>query len=313
MDIAINAGLTILGIVMLCYGGHFLVEGGVRIARRFRISSLIIGMTVVAYGTSTPELAASIAAAGQHTQLILGNVVGSNISNIGMVIGISAILVPLVVQKTTVRREVPIMIGVSLLLILLSLDNGISQWEGGLLIAGLIAFTFYIYRSAKKQRDNNSETIGESTLKSNFNRAIALVALGVGLLWAGAILTVDNAVVIAESFGISERIIGLTVIAIGTSLPELITSVVAIRKGHHDIGIGTIIGSNIYNVLMIIGVAGAIGGIVVVPEVFIDYAVMIGFSLVLLVVMKTGLITKPMGIGLAAAFAAYLGWLLLFP
>lgn len=311
MDIAINAGLTILGIVMLCYGGHFLVEGGVRIARRFRISSLIIGMTVVAYGTSTPELAASIAAAGQHTQLILGNVVGSNIANIGMVIGISAIMIPLVVQKTTVRKEVPIMIAASLLLIVLSLDNGISQWEGGLLIAGLIAFTIYIFRSAKKQRDNNLETNEETGKKSNLNRAIGLVALGMGLLWAGAILTVDNAVVIAESFGVTERIIGLTIIAIGTSLPELITSVIAIRKGHHDIGIGNIIGSNIYNVLMIIGVSGAIGGIVVVPEVFIDYAVMIGFSLVLLIVMKIGLITKPMGIGLVAAFAAYLGWLLL--
>lgn len=314
MDITINAGLTILGIVMLCYGGHFLVEGGVRIARKFRISSLVIGMTVVAYGTSTPELAASIAAAGQHTQLILGNVVGSNISNIGMVIGISAILVPLVVQKSTVRKEIPIMIGASLLLILLSLDNGISQWEGGILIAGLVGFTYFVYRNAKKQRDaNQTDTSNESAGKSFFSRAISLVALGIGLLWAGAILTVDNAVVIAESFGISERIIGLTVIAIGTSLPELITSIIAIRKGHHDIGIGNIIGSNIYNVLMIIGVAGAIGGIVVVPEVFIDYAVMIGFSLVLLVVMKTGLITKSMGVGLAAAFAAYLGWLLLLP
>lgn len=312
MDIAINAGLTVLGIVMLCYGGHFLVEGGVRIARRFRISSLIIGMTVVAYGTSTPELAASIAAAGQHSQLILGNIVGSNISNIGMVIGISAILVPLVAQKTTVRKEVPIMIGVSLLLIALSLDNGISQWEGGLLIAGLFVFTAYIYLDAKKQRDNDtSEKSKESTKKSNFSRSILLVALGVGLLWAGAILTVDNAVVIAESYGVTERIIGLTIIAIGTSLPELITSVIAIRKGHHDIGIGNIIGSNIYNVLMIIGVSGVIGGIVVVPEVFIDYAVMIGFSLVLLIVMKTGLITKPMGIGLVGAFAAYLIWLLL--
>jgi len=314
MEIALNAGLTVLGIVMLCFGGHYLVEGGVAIARRFRISSFIIGMTVVAYGTSTPELAASIAAAGQHTQLILGNVVGSNISNIGMVIGISAILVPLVVQKTTVRKEVPIMIGVSLLLIVLSLDNGISQWEGGLLIAGLIAFTLYIYKSAKKQRDNsNLENTEEPTRKSNFGKSIGLIALGVGLLWAGAILTIDNVIVIAESYGVSERIIGLTIIAIGTSLPELITSIIAIRKGHHDIGIGTIIGSNIYNVLMIIGVAGAIGGIVVVSEVFIDYAVMIGFSIVLLIVMKTGMITRPMGVGLAVAFAAYLGWLLLFP
>lgn len=313
MEIAINIGLTILGIVMLCYGGHFLVEGGVRIANHFRISSLVIGMTVVAYGTSTPELAASIAAAGQHTQLILGNVVGSNITNIGMVIGISAILVPLVVQKTTIRKEIPIMIGASLLLIALSLDNGISQWEGGLLIACLIAFTYYVYRNAKKQRADNSQKIEESVGKSFFTGAIGLAVLGIGLLWGGAILTVDNAVVIAESFDVSERIIGLTIIAIGTSLPELITSVIAIRKGHHDIGIGNIIGSNIYNVLMIIGVASAIGGIVVIPEVFIDYVVMIGFSFVLLVVLKTGLIGKPMGIGLVAAFAAYLGWLLIFP
>jgi cation:H+ antiporter len=313
VDVAINAALVVVGLTMLCFGGHWLVEGGVRIAKQFRISSLIIGMTVVAYGTSTPELAASIAAAGEHTQLILGNIVGSNISNIGMVIGISAILVPLIANKSTVRKEVPIMIGVSLLLIALSLDNGISQWEGGLLIVGLIAFTVYIYRSAKKQRENNvSEDTGESPGKNIFVKAIALVALGIGLLWGGAILTIDNAILIAQSVGISERIIGLTIIAIGTSLPELITSVIAIRKGHHDIGVGNIIGSNIYNVLMIIGVAASIGGIVVVPEVFIDYAVMIGFSLVLLIVMKTGLITRPMGIGLAAAFAAYLGWLLLF-
>ena len=267
VDVAINAILVVVGLAMLCYGGHWLVEGGVRIAKRLRISSLIIGMTVVAYGTSTPELAASIAAVGEHTQLILGNVVGSNISNIGMVIGISAILVPLVVQKSTVRKEVPIMIGVSLLLIALSLDNGISQWEGVLLLAGLIAFTVYIFQSAKKQRENNvSEDTGDSQKKNIFGKAIALVALGIGLLWGGAILTIDNAVVIAQSFGISERIIGLTIIAIGTSLPELITSVIAIRKGHHDIGVGNIIGSNIYNVLMIIGVSGAIGGIVVVPE-----------------------------------------------
>jgi len=313
MEIALNAGLTVIGIVMLCFGGHYLVEGGVGIAKKFRIPNMIIGMTVVAYGTSTPELAASIAAAGQHTELILGNVVGSNISNIGMVIGISAILIPLVVQKTTVRKEIPIMIGVSLLLIALSLDNGISQWEGGLLIAGLFAFTYYLYRSAKKQRDNGSES-KEIAIKKNFLvKSLGFIGLGIGLLWAGAILTIDNAVILAQTFGVSERIIGLTIIAIGTSLPELITSIMAIRKGHHDIGIGTIIGSNIYNVLMIVGVGAAIGGIIVVPEVFIDYGVMIAFSLVLLIVMKTGIIKRPMGIGLVGGFAAYLGWLLFLP
>lgn len=314
MEIALNAALTVVGLVMLCYGGHWLVEGGVSISKKLGISKLIIGMTVVAYGTSTPELAVSIAAAKEHTVLILGNVVGSNIGNIGMVIGISAILVPLIAQKTTVRKEVPIMIGVSLLLIALSLDNGISQWEGGLLIVGLIAFTLFIYRSAKKQRDEGGfNDKDESPKKKVFARAIGLIALGVGLLWAGAILTIDNAVIVAQSFGVSERIIGLTIIAIGTSLPELITSIIAIRKGHHDIGVGNIIGSNIYNVLMIIGVASVIGGIVVVPDVFIDYAVMIGFSLILLIVMKTGLITRPMGLGMVAAYAAYLGWLFFLP
>ena len=314
MDVALNAGLTVVGIVMLCYGGHFLVEGGVGIAKKFRITNMIIGMTVVAYGTSTPELAASIAAAGEHTELILGNVVGSNISNIGMVIGISAILIPLAVQKTTVRKEVPIMIGVSLLLIALSLDNGISQWEGGLLLAGLLGFTYFLYRSAKKQRDNNTdENIPTTTKKYFLIKSIGFVALGIGLLWVGAILTIDNAVIIAQTVGVSERIIGLTIIAIGTSLPELITSIMAIRKGHHDIGIGNIIGSNIYNVLMIIGVGAALGGIIVVPQVFIDYGVMIGFSLVLLIVMKTGIVTRPIGIGLVGGFAAYLGWLLILP
>jgi len=313
MEIALNVALTIVGLAMLCFGGNWLVSGGVTIAKKFGISNMIIGMTVVAYGTSTPELAASIAAAGTHTQLILGNVVGSNISNIGMVIGISAILVPIAVQKSNVRKEIPIMIGVSLLLIALSIDNVITQLEGVLLLGGLVAFTGFIYYSAKKQRQENPTEDKEKPEKKLVRRAIGLIVLGIGLLYAGAILTVDNAVIIAQSFGISERIIGLTVVAIGTSLPELITSVIAIKRGHYDIGVGNIIGSNIYNVLMIVGVAGAIGGILVVPDVFIDYGVMIAFSLVLLIVMKIGLIPRPLGIGLVIAYAAYLGWLFIQP
>jgi len=312
MEIALNVVLTIVGLAMLCFGGNWLVSGGVTIAKKFGISNMIIGMTVVAYGTSTPELAASIAAAGVHTQLILGNIVGSNISNIGMVIGISAILVPLAVQKSNVRKEIPIMIGVSLLLIALSVDNVITQLEGVLLLGGLVAFTGFIYYTAKKQRQESTNDI-EKPEKKLVRRAVGLIALGVGLLYGGAILTVENAVVIAQSFGISERIIGLTVVAIGTSLPELITSIIAIKRGHYDIGVGNIIGSNIYNVLMIVGVASAIGGILVVPDVFIDYGVMIAFSLVLLIVMKIGLIPRPLGIGLVIAYAAYLGWLFIQP
>jgi len=289
---------------MLCFGGNWLVNGGVNIAKKFGISKMIIGMTVVAYGTSTPELAASIAAARDHGAIILGNVIGSNIANVGMVIGIAAILTPLIVSKTTIRKEVPIMLGVSLLLVALSIDGEISQYDGILLIGSLIVFTIFIYKGATKQRIEKTD---EDIPKKNvYGKSIGLIAIGIALLYIGAILTVDNAVILAQSFGISERIIGLTVIAIGTSLPELITSVIAIRKGHTDIGIGTIIGSNIYNILMIMGVGATIAGVAVVSEVFIDYAVMIGFSLVLLIAMKKGLIARPIGIGLAAAYLIYL-------
>lgn len=289
---------------MLCYGGNWLVSGGVAIAKKFGISTLVIGMTVVAYGTSTPELAASIAAAGEHSEIILGNVIGSNIANIGMVIGITAIMAPLIVEKGTTRKEIPIMIGVSLLIIALSIDGEISQYDGILLIASLVVFTIFIYKDVKKQRDDNKD---ESIQKKNiYPRSFGLIAIGIVLLYFGALLTVDNAVILAESFGLSERIIGITVIAIGTSLPELITSIIAIRKGHTNIGIGNIIGSNIYNILMIMGVGAAIAGVGVVPEIFIDYVVMIAFSIALLVAIKTGLITRLMGIGLGAAYVIYL-------
>jgi cation:H+ antiporter len=304
MEIAINVALTIVGIAMLCFGGNWLVSGGVAISKKLGISKLIIGMTVIAYGTSTPELAASIRAAGEHSQIILGNVIGSNIANVGMVIGIAAIIAPLVVSKKTIRSEVPIMLGVSLLLIALSLDGEISLYDGILLIGSLIVFTVYTYKDVKKQRIKNTD---ESTQKKNvYARSFGLIVIGIVLLYIGAVLTVDNAVILAQSFGLSERIIGITVIAIGTSLPELITSVIAIRRGHADIGIGNIIGSNIYNILMIMGIGATIGGIVVAGEVFIDYAVMIGFSLVLFIVMKTGLISRPIGIGLTSAYVIYL-------
>ncbi|MDH3611398.1 MAG: calcium/sodium antiporter [Nitrosopumilus sp.] len=305
MEIAINVALTLVGLAMLCFGGNWLVSGGVVIAKKLRISNLIIGMTVVAYGTSTPELAASVAAAGEHTEIILGNIIGSNIANVGMVIGIAAIMVPLVVSRSTLRKEIPIMLGVSLLLIALSLDGEISQYDGIILIGFLIAFTIFTYKDAKKQRDeSNKET--NDTKNNVYLKAAGLIVLGVVLLGVGAYLTVENAVVLAAEFGLSEKLIGLTVIAIGTSLPELITSVIAIRKGHTDIGVGNIIGSNIYNILMIMGVGAALGSVAIVPEVFIDYAIMIAFSASLLVALKMGVINRTMGIVLAIAYIAFL-------
>ena len=305
MEVIISAALTVVGLVMLCFGGNWLVSGGVAIAKKFRISNLVIGMTIVAYGTSTPELAASVAAAGDHSAIILGNIIGSNVANVGMVIGIAAILVPLAVRKSVLKKEIPIMLGVSVLLVLISIDGELSQYDGLLLLGGLGVFAVYTFKDAMKQRKENSEKVEPS--KSNiYLKSFGLIGLGVGLLAIGAHLTVDNAVVLAKEFGLSEKIIGLTVIAIGTSLPELITSIIAIRKGHTDIGVGNIIGSNIYNILMIMGVGATLGGVIISSDVYVDYAIMIIFSLSLLIALKTGIINRVMGICLAIGYVAYL-------
>ena len=305
MEVAVSAILTIVGLAMLCFGGNWLVSGGVAIAKKFRISNLVIGMTIVAYGTSTPELAASVAAAGEHSAIILGNIIGSNIANVGMVIAIAAIIVPLTVRKSILRKEIPIMLGVSLLLVLLSIDGELSIYDGIILLAGLGIFAFYTYKDAMKQREANKEKNkqGKNTISL---KSIGLIGIGIVLLYVGAQLTVDNAIILATEFGLSEKIIGLTVIAIGTSLPELITSIIAIRKGHTDIGVGNIIGSNIYNILMIMGVGAALGGVVIASDVYVDYAIMIIFSLSLLIALKTRVINRTMGVCLAIGYVAYL-------
>jgi len=305
VEVVVSAILTVVGLAMLCFGGNWLVSGGVAIAKKFRISNLVIGMTIVAYGTSTPELAASVAAAGEHSAIILGNIIGSNIANVGMVIGIAAILVPLVVRKSVLRKEISIMLGVSFLLVLLSIDGELSQYDGILLLGGLGVFAFYTYKDAMKQREENKEKV-EKGKNNIYLKSVGLIGIGIALLYVGAILTVDNAIILAKEFGLSEKIIGLTVIAIGTSLPELITSIIAIRKGHTDIGIGTIIGSNIYNILMIMGVGAALGGVMIASDVYVDYAIMIIFSLSLLIAIKTGIINRAMGICLAIGYVAYL-------
>ena len=290
---------------MLCFGGNWLVSGGVGIAKKLRISNLVIGLTIVAYGTSTPELAASIAAAGDHGAIILGNIVGSNIANVGMVIGVSAILIPVAIQKSVFRKEIPIMLGVSLLLVLLSIDGELSQYDGALLLVGLGVFAFFTFRDALKQRTTTKDN-SENTQNNIYVKSFGLIGIGIVVLYIGAILTVDNAVIIASEFGLSEKLIGLTVIAIGTSLPELITSIIAIRKGHSDVGIGNIIGSNIYNILMIMGVGAALGGVLTTSDVYVDYAIMIIFSLSLLIGLKTKIINRTMGVILTAGYVLYL-------
>ena len=302
MEWALNIALVGIGLAALCYGGSWLVQGGVSIAKRLGLSPLVIGMTVVAYGTSTPELAASIAAGSEHGAIILGNVVGSNIANVGMVIGIAALLAPIAIARRTLVREIPIMIGFSILLVVISLDGLISFNDGMILIASLVIFTVYISKTAQKGHTDKEPNITNNSI----SKSALLVGIGMGALYIGSILTIDNAVLLAQGFGISERIIGITVVAIGTSMPELVTSIIAIRKGHTSIGIGNIIGSNIYNVLMIIGVSSALFSINLSTEMFTDYAIMIAFSASILIALRTQYIKKSMGAILVCVYVIYL-------
>lgn len=320
MDI-LDIGSVLAGLVLLCIGGYAIVSGGVSLAKKLRISSMIIGLTVVAYGTSTPELAASLLAAfNSHTELILGNIVGSNVSNVGMVIGISAIFTPLLISKITVSRWIPIMVGVSLLVVAMSYDGEISQIDGVLLIAALIGFTAYTIRTVKKQKIQQNETVENEALEGEYflskfkietyPQSFGLIAAGVILLFLGGHLTVDGAVNIAENLGLSHLVIGVVIVAIGTSLPELITSIIAIAKKQTDIGVGNIVGSNIYNILLILGVSSTIVGIPVSADVFSNYYIMIAFSLVLFIGFRKS-IPRFVGIGLTIAFVTYLVSLLL--
>ena len=319
MDV-LHIGSVLAGLILLCIGGYAIVSGGVSLAKKLRISSMIIGLTVVAYGTSTPELAASLLAAfNSHTELILGNIIGSNISNVGMVIGISAIFAPLLISKITVSRWIPIMIGVSLLVVAMSYDGEISQVDGLILIAALIGFTAYTIKTVKKQKIQQNETVENDELEGEYflskykietyPQSIGLIVAGVILLFIGGHLTVDGAVNIAETLGLSQLVIGVVIVAIGTSLPELITSIIAIAKKQTDIGVGNIVGSNIYNILLILGVSSAIVGIPVVPDVFSNYYIMIAFSLVLFIGFRK-YIPRVVGVGLAIAFVVYLTSLL---
>ena len=319
MDV-LHIGSVLAGLILLCIGGYAIVSGGVSLAKKLRISSMIIGLTVVAYGTSTPELAASLLAAfNSHTELILGNIIGSNISNVGMVIGISAIFAPLLISKITVSRWIPIMIGVSLLVVAMSYDGEISQVDGLILIAALIGFTAYTIKTVKKQKIQQNETVENDELEGEYflskykietyPQSIGLIVAGGILLFIGGHLTVDGAVNIAETLGLSQLVIGVVIVAIGTSLPELITSIIAIAKKQTDIGVGNIVGSNIYNILLILGVSSAIVGIPVVPDVFSNYYIMIAFSLVLFIGFRK-YIPRVVGVGLAIAFVVYLASLL---
>lgn len=252
MKIFLLLFLLSVGFVMLMKGADWFVSGASSLAQRFGISQLVIGMTIVAMGTSAPEAAVSIAAALKGSaDITIGNIVGSNILNVLIILGISAVITPLAVSKSTLRYEVPFMIMVTLLLLVQGRDGEIQFMDGCVLLVFFLLYLFYLYCIAKKGSEPGEVPVKSQGMKSS----IFAVTAGLVLILLGSNLSVDAASAIARMLGMSERFIGLTIVALGTSLPELFTSVSAARKGNADIAIGNIVGSNIFNILFVVGLS----------------------------------------------------------
>lgn len=285
------------GLVVLVAGGELLVRGASKLAAAVRISPLVIGLTIVAFGTSAPELAVSVQASlAGSADLAVGNVVGSNIFNVLFILGLSALIVPLVVASEFIRRDVPIMIGVSVSLLLLSLDGSIGRLDGGLLFASIVGYTWWCIRASRKENAVVVEEFArEYSVDSPKPRSlwldIALIAVGLVLLVVGSSWLLDGAVTIAESLGVSQLVIGLTIVAAGTSLPEVATSVIAAFKGERDIAVGNVVGSNIFNILCVLGLTGLVapGGVTVSETALrFDIPVMIAVAIACWPIFFTG-------------------------
>jgi cation:H+ antiporter len=255
----IPALLLAAGLVALVAGAELLVKGASALARAFGISPLVIGLTVVAFGTSSPELAVSVQAAwAGKVDIALGNVVGSNIFNVLFILGLSAMVAPLTVARQVIRQEVPVMIVVSLLLFALAVDRGIGRLDGALLAGGLVVYTLFLLRqSRREERSGGGEVPPDRTWRQTATDAAVILA-GLVLLVVGSNWLVDGAVAIARSLGVSDMIVGLTIIAAGTSLPEVATSVTATVRGERDIAIGNVVGSNVFNIMGVLGISALV-------------------------------------------------------
>lgn len=253
--------LLVVGLVLLVVGADVLVRGAARLAANLGIPSLVIGLTVVAFGTSAPELAVSVKAAySGQAELAIANVVGSNIFNVLFILGVAAIISPLIVSQQLIRQDVPIMIGVSLVAVLMVLDGQIGRVEAAALATGLVVYTVFLFYQGRKQGVAVADgEVGEMlSVETPVWKNILLVIGGLILLVIGARWLVQSAVEIASAWGVSEAVIGLTIVAAGTSLPEVMTSIVATLKGERDIAIGNVVGSNIFNILCVLGISGLV-------------------------------------------------------
>jgi len=312
------------GLALLIVGAEALVKGASRIAASFGISSLVIGLTVVAFGTSSPELAVSVMASSSgQSGLALGNVIGSNIFNVLFILGISALIIPLVVHQQLIRIDVPILIGVSLLAWLFAADGSIKFWEGLVLIGLGFVYLWLVMRLSRKEKDKAVEKEYEEAFgaeksaksKAGLWRSLVFVVAGLGMLVLGSHWLVSSAVVIAQHLGISDLVIGLTIIAAGTSLPEVATSVIAGMRGERDIAVGNVVGSNLFNLFFILGAAAltAKGGVEVqASALHFDFPVMTAVALACLPVFFTGSkLDRREGFVFIMYYAAYTIYLIL--
>ena len=309
MEIIIQLALLAFGFLMLVKGADWFVEGAAGIAEKFGIPQLVVGLTIVAMGTSAPEAAVSITAAmKENADITVGNVVGSNILNILIILGITSAIVTVAVAKSTVKIEIPYMIFITLLFMGLGFTGGeITFWEGVILWAAFLLYLGYLFMMAMK----NKEEIPEEGEMLPLWKLLLLTAGGLLFVVYGSDVTVDAATAIAKAVGVSQRFIGLTIVALGTSLPELVTSVSAARKGKADIAIGNIVGSNIFNILFVVGTTALITPVVFASNFLIDTAVAAAAGLLLWIcVVKDRKLSRPGGILMLLCYGGYFIYLL---
>lgn len=303
--------LMIAGVILLVAGAEFMVRGAARLATAAGLSSLFVGLTIVAFATSSPELVVSIQASlADMPGLAVGNVVGSNICNIAIILGITALVKPIPCKLSVIRREVPLVIFATLLFWWMCVD-GITRGEAWVLVFGLAAYTTWAYLTARSEPSEATyeELRDRGPIASIVVRNLVLVGLGLGGLIFGSDLLVNGAVEIAEMLGWSDEVIGLTVVAIGTSLPEVATSIVAAARGEPDIAVGNVMGSNLWNLLGVAGIAGTIQGLDVDPQLIgFDIPILLVFSLACLPIMsRQRRVSRGEGVVLLAGYAAYVG------
>lgn len=300
--------LLIIGFLLLIKGADFFVDGAAGIAVKFKIPQIVIGLTIVAFGTSAPEAAISInAALSGQAGISIGNVVGSNIMNILLILGLTAFVAVVPVKKTTLKYELPFVVVITIILLALGMaGNQLSRMDGGIFWILFLAFFYYLIRLAKSGDNSLVEEIDNTKGEQSFLKLILLTILGLICIVLGSDITVDAATIIAKNLGISDRIIGLTIVAFGTSLPELVTSVTAAFRGQTDIAIGNIVGSNIFNILFVIGTAAIISPITFANKFIFDCVIAIVAAFLLYLLCRPNRqLNKVSGVVMLLGYGAY--------